>query len=74
MLQKTQLATVLGVNGQVRCDCGHLEFEVGVAVNPENGNNFIRVLQCARCAKQMAMVHQSDAQLAPSIVGKLKEG
>ncbi len=72
LITPTALTAALGVNGQVRCDCGGIEFLVGVAVNMENGNNFIRVLECTVCAKQMPMVHQSDAQLAPSIISQLK--
>lgn len=68
-MQQTTLMAALGVNGQVKCDCGNVTFFVGIAINLENGNNFIRVLECTKCQKQMPMVHQSDAQLAPSLVG-----
>lgn len=67
-MQQTALMAALGVNGQVKCDCGNVTFFVGIAVNPDNGNNFIRVLECQKCAHQMPMVHQSDAQLAPSLI------
>jgi hypothetical protein len=67
-MQQTTLMAALGVNGMVKCDCGHTDFFVGIAINPENGNNFVRVLECTKCAHQMPMVHKSDAQLAPSIV------
>lgn len=71
MIHQSTLTTAMGVNGQVRCDCGHTHFRVGLAVNMENGNNFIRILECCLCQKQTPMVHKSDAQLEPSIIGRM---
>ncbi len=71
MIHQSQLTTTLGVNGQVKCDCGHTHFRVGLAVNTENGNNFIRVLECCQCQSQMAAVHRSDAELAPSVAARM---
>lgn len=68
-IRQTTLTAAMSVNGQVICDCRADSFRVGLAVNEENGNNFIRVLECCGCGHQMPMVHQSDAQLAPSLAG-----
>lgn len=67
-IRRTVLTAALAVNGQVKCDCGGIDFQVGIAINHENGNNFVRVLECTSCNSQMAMVHKSDANLSPSIV------
>lgn len=67
-MQQTVLMAALGVNGLVKCDCGNINFLVGIAVNHDTGNNFVRVLECTECARQMPMIHKSDAQLAPSII------
>ena len=69
-IKATPLSTALGVNGLVICDCGYDGFRIGLAYNPFNGNNFIRILECNDCGKQMVATHSSDAALAPS-VGKL---
>lgn len=69
-VKTTPLSAALGVNGITICDCGSTHFKVGIAYNPENGNNFIRILECTACGKQMAATHNSDAGLAP-ILGKL---
>jgi hypothetical protein len=69
LVKPTQLAQALRVNGQVMCDCGCSSFRVGLAYEPVTGNNFIRLLECIVCGKQMPMVHKSDAQLAPSLAG-----
>lgn len=67
MIDPSGLKAVLGVNAQARCDCGNVSFEIGIAVNPSNGNNFIRLLQCTKCGGQLPATHQSDAQLAPAL-------
>ena len=66
-ITRSPLSAALGVNGMIRCDCGCTAFEIGLAINLVNGNNFIRILECCSCGKQMPATHQSDAQLAPSI-------
>lgn len=66
-VKPSALASALGVNAIVTCDCGEPFFKVGLAVNLDNGNNFIRLLECAACGRQMPATHQSDAQLAPRI-------
>lgn len=66
MIASSALKSALGVNAQARCDCSGVTFEVGIAV-ADNGNNFVRILECTACRKQMPMVHRSDAQLAPSL-------
>lgn len=66
----TQLSRLLGVNAQVQCDCGHQQFEIGVAAQPNGGNNFIRVLECTACKKQMPVVHRSDTDLTPTIAAR----
>lgn len=67
MITHTPLTVALRVNGQVRCDCGELRFEVAIAETP-GGNNFLRALECISCHKQMTLVHRSDAGLAPALV------
>lgn len=67
MITRSLLTGVLGVNGQVVCDCGKFSFEVGLGINPTNGNNFIRLLQCTACGKQMAATHESEG-LAPKLM------
>lgn len=57
--------------GQMRCDCGGLDFMVGLAGTDE-GNNFIRLLECASCGMQHQVVHKSNAQIEPAISAKLK--
>lgn len=69
-IKSSPLSAALGVNGLTICDCGCTHFRVGIAYNPDTGNNFIRILECADCGKQMTATHQSDAGLAPS-VGRL---
>lgn len=61
------MQAVLRVNGLVQCDCGHTAFKIGLAVMASN--NFIRLLECCLCGKQMPATHRSDAQLAPTIGG-----
>lgn len=63
----SQLAAVLGVNAIVTCDCGEPFFKVGLAVNLENGNNFIRLLECSSCGRQMPATHKADSGLAPRV-------
>ena len=65
-IKTSPLTLALGVNGLVVCDCGYDSFRVGIAYNPETGNNFIRVLECSDCGKQMPATHQADSGLAPS--------
>jgi len=50
--------------GQVACDCGHTKFELGVAVDAI-GNNFIRVIECIKCNKQMPVPFQSFIESPP---------
>ena len=69
MKKSSALCQATGVCAQIRCDCGNLTFEVGAAINPFNGNNFIRVLECTKCRHQMPIVHKSDAGIAPMIGG-----
>jgi hypothetical protein len=66
-IRETPLSAALGVNSLVICDCGYDSFRIGLAYNPTNGNNFIRILECTDCGKQMPATHQSDAALAPSL-------
>ena len=66
-LSPSALMAVNGVNGQAVCDCGSVEFLVGIAIT-KNGNNFVRVLECVTCYHQLQVVHRSDAQVAPAIV------
>ncbi len=66
-IRSSPLSTSLGVNGQVKCECGGLEFAVGVASNPETQNIFIRLLQCLNCEAQMPIVHRADSGLAPAV-------
>ncbi len=70
MITATPLANALEVSGQVRCDCGGLAFEVGISL-PGGGNNFIRVLECAVCRKQMPVpvIHQSGVAPAAPAAG-----
>lgn len=68
MITITPLTAAMAVNAQVVCDCGNITFEIGIAVNRENGNNFIRVMQCCACRKQMPATHQSNAEIEPSIM------
>lgn len=72
-ISPSALSAAARVNGQMRCDCGCLEFSVGIAHNPDTGNNFIRILECITCGKQHLAVHKSDARIEPSIAGKLRE-
>lgn len=69
----TALTAAVQVNGQMRCDCGCLQFLVGIAYSPETENNFIRVMECTICSKQHLIVHKSTAQLEPAVVGKLRQ-
>ncbi len=64
------LSAALGVNALTVCDCGGIHFKVGIAYNPQNGNNFIRLLECIACDRQMSVIHQADSGLAPTL-GKL---
>jgi hypothetical protein len=66
-IKTTPLSAVLGVNALTVCDCGATAFKVGIAYNPDTGNNFIRILECVDCGYQMLATHQSDASLAPSV-------
>lgn len=68
-IKPTPLTAATGVNGMMMCDCGAVYFKVGVAVNLENGNNFIRIIECVTCARQQTVVHETDAGLAPSVKG-----
>lgn len=61
------LATANRVNAQAVCDCGGTEFLVGIAVTAR-GNNFVRLIECTACRRQLQVVHHSNAELAPSIV------
>lgn len=49
-----------GVNAAAVCDCGHLEFRVGLRV--KDAENHIRVLECAACQKQMAVPFQANVE------------
>lgn len=62
------LSVTLGVNAIVLCDCRSSHFKVGIAVNPENGNNFIRILECVECKRHMIATHQTDAGITPKVV------
>lgn len=65
-IKPSPLSAALGVNALTVCDCGNVEFKVGLAYNPTNGNNFIRILECVACGRQMPATHYSDGNLAPS--------
>lgn len=69
-IKATPLSVALGVNALVVCDCGYDSFRLGLAFNEHTGSNFIRVLECVECGKQMPATHKSDAALAPCL-GKL---
>lgn len=43
-----------GVNSVAICDCGTMEFRVGIEVDPI-GNNHIRCIECVQCAKRLAV-------------------
>lgn len=66
------LTAAARINGQFRCDCGCLTFMVGIAASEHNDNNFIRVMECTGCGRQHLIVHQSNAQIEPSIAGALR--
>jgi hypothetical protein len=68
-LTTSPLTLALGVNALTVCDCGASHFKVGIAFNPVTSNNFIRVLECLACDRQMAVVHMADSGLAPSVGG-----
>lgn len=66
-IKPSSLSMSLGVNAIVLCDCGCSYFKIGVAVNPENGNNFIRILECVECKKHMLATHESDTAITPRV-------
>lgn len=66
-VKSTPLSLSLGVNALTVCDCGATAFKVGLAYNSETGNNFLRLLECVACGFQMAVIHQADSGLAPSV-------
>lgn len=70
-VKSAPLSIALGVNSIVICDCGCTHFKVGIAYSPDTGNNFIRVLECTHCMKQMPVTHRSDVSLAPALSGPL---
>lgn len=57
--------------GQMRCDCGGMDFMVGLS-GTEEGSNFIRILECSTCGMQHQVVHKSNAQIEPAIAARLK--
>ena len=58
------LVQQLGVNGLVVCDCGHRKFIIGTKEDAL-GNNFIRLLECGDCGKEMATPFQSFVEEPP---------
>ena len=65
------LSAANSISGQMRCDCGGLDFMVGLA-ETDAGNNFIRILECSTCAMQHQVVHKSNTQIEPAVAAKLK--
>lgn len=67
MIRRSPLAATLSVNAQAQCNCGCVTFQVGMAAptGPE-GSNFIRILECTDCGRQLLTIHAPDG-LAPGI-------
>lgn len=65
------LSAANNISGQMRCDCGGLDFMVALA-GTGTGNNFIRILECSSCGMQHQVVHKSNAQIEPAIAAKIK--
>ncbi len=68
MIRETPLAAASGVNAQVICNCRCTTFEIGLAFDPETKNNFIRVIQCAGCGKQLPATHKSEDGSLPALM------
>jgi hypothetical protein len=66
-IKSSPLTAALRVNAIVICDCGKASFKVGISYNPNNENNFIRVLECTDCGHQMPATHYADSGLAPAL-------
>lgn len=49
----------LKVNGVVVCDCHNRTFYVGLEVT-QLGENHIRILECTKCGKHMAIPFQAE--------------
>ncbi|MGD9766812.1 MAG: hypothetical protein AB7U62_04140 [Pseudolabrys sp.] len=69
-VRPTPLSRALSVNAVVICDCQQATFKVGLTLNTENGNNFLRILECTACGNQMPVTHCVDSGLAPAMPTK----
>ena len=60
------------VNALAFCDCSNHTFRVGIEARP-NGENYIRVLECCECDKQMRVPFHS-APSPPSLPSPNRDG
>lgn len=70
MIRTSALSSMLSVNAQAVCDCGAITFQIGIAAPADRdptGANFIRILQCTDCGKQLPTIHHQPDGLAPAL-------
>jgi len=58
------LVQELNVNGIVVCDCGNRQFLIG-SEEDAVGVNFIRLLECSKCGKEMPVPFKSFSAHPP---------